>query len=168
MVGGSDDPGQHRLSRIQRCPAASSRWCGWWPDHHGRGVHGGSSPRRRTDCLATRGRRSGRGWVGAIAGSATTEYLLANRIHYQGYANAEEGLTALQSGTIDAFVLQAAARLDGAAAVLLDGRGARDGLRPCNTAAAFQPGSTLRKPFDIALLEEIKSAWKQTLFGIWE
>ena len=53
---------------------------------------------------------------------------------------------------------QAAARLDGAAAVLLDGRGARDGLRPAHwRAAAFQPGSTLRKPFDIALLEEIKS-----------
>jgi ABC-type amino acid transport substrate-binding protein len=104
--------------------------------------------------------------VGAITGSATTDYLLANRIHYQGYANAEEGLTALQSGTIDAFVYDkpllawtVLQRFSSTVEVLeMD-------FDPQYYAAAFQPGSTLRKPFDIALLEEIKSAWwKQTLF----
>jgi ABC-type amino acid transport substrate-binding protein len=104
--------------------------------------------------------------VGAIAGSATTDYLLANRIQYRGFATAEEGLAALQNDTIDAFVYDKPLL---AWTVLQRFSSTVDVLEmdfdPQYYAAAFQPGSTLKKPFDIAVLEEIKSAWwKQTLF----
>jgi len=104
--------------------------------------------------------------VGAVAGSATTEYLLANRINHRGFSNAEEGLQALQSGKIDAFVYDkpllawtVLQRFSSSVEVLeMD-------FDPQYYAAAFQPGSPLRKSFDIAVLEEIKSEWwRQTLF----
>ena len=108
----------------------------------------------------------GRVRVGAVAGSATTDYLLANRIHYRGFGNAEAGLQALQSGSIDAFVYDkpllawtVLQRFSGTVEVLeMD-------FDPQYYAAAFQPGSPLRKPFDIAVLDEIKSEWwREVLF----
>ena len=104
--------------------------------------------------------------VGAVAGSATTEYLLGNRIHYRGFGNAEEGLRALQKGSIDAFVYDkpllawtVLQRFSGTVEVLeMD-------FDPQYYAAAFQPGSPLRKRFDIAVLEDIKSEWwREVLF----
>ena len=104
--------------------------------------------------------------VGAIAGSATTDYLLSSRIQFRGFTNAEEGLTALQAGAIDAFVYDKPLL---AWTVLQRFSSSIDVLEmdfdPQYYAVAFQPGSTLRKPFDIAVLEEIKSDWwRQTLF----
>jgi polar amino acid transport system substrate-binding protein len=108
----------------------------------------------------------GRVRVGAVAGSATTEYLLANRIRFRGFTTPEEGLTALQTGAIDAFVYDKPLL---AWTVLQRFASTVDVLEldfdPQYYAAAFQPESKLRKPFDIAVLEEIKSVWwKQTLF----
>jgi len=104
--------------------------------------------------------------VGAVAGSATTEYLLANRIHFRGFNTAEEGLAALQKGTIDAFVYDKPLL---AWTVLQHFSSTIDVLGmdfdPQYYAVAFQPESKLRKPFDIAVLEEINGDWwKETLF----
>jgi polar amino acid transport system substrate-binding protein len=108
----------------------------------------------------------GRVRVGAVTGSATTDYLSVNRIHYRGYKTPEDGVAALQSGTIDAFVYDkpllawlVLQRYSSTIEVLeID-------FDPQYYAAAFQPDSKLRKRFDIAVLEEIKGDWwKQTLF----
>src|SRR5262245_3972433 len=42
--------------------------------------------------------------VGAVAGSATVDYLRRERISFRGFADAQEGLRTLDAGGIDAFV----------------------------------------------------------------
>jgi polar amino acid transport system substrate-binding protein len=104
--------------------------------------------------------------VGAVTGSATVDYLDGNRIRYRGYRTPEDGLTALQAGTIDAFVYD---RPLLAWTVLQQFPTSINLLEadfdPQSYAVAFPADSELREPFNVAMLEAIRSEWwKQTLF----
>lgn len=104
--------------------------------------------------------------VGTPAGSATVEYLDRQRISQRGFAGPQEGLKALQAGTIDAFVY------DKPLLTWLVLRDFSSTLRVLditfdnqNYAIAFPKGSPLRQLLDPPLLEETESDWwHQTLF----
>lgn len=104
--------------------------------------------------------------VGAPAGTAALGYLDHQRISYRGFAGPEEGLKALQSGTIDAFVY------DKPLLTWLVLRDFSMTLRVLditfdsqNYAIALPKGSPLRPLLDTSLLDEIESErWQQTLF----
>jgi polar amino acid transport system substrate-binding protein len=104
--------------------------------------------------------------VGAVAGTATVDYLERERISYRGFADAHDGLAIMQSGGIDAFVydkplltwvvlqdFSASARvLD----VTFDSQ---------NYGIALPMNSPLRHPLNLALLDAVESDWWQkTLF----
>jgi polar amino acid transport system substrate-binding protein len=105
--------------------------------------------------------------VAAIAGTETIEYLGHQHISYQGFADAEAGLLALQNGRVDAFVYDEPLllwlvneRFSGSLQVL----GAT--FDPQVYAIALPRGSELRMPIDIALLDAIRSEWfRETLFA---
>jgi ABC-type amino acid transport substrate-binding protein len=104
--------------------------------------------------------------VGAVAGSATINYLNSQRIRYRPFATPLEGLRALEEGTIDAFVYDRpllaymATRQFSASVEVLDVTFDRQSY-----GIAMPTGSRLRKKIDVALLEEIQSDWwKQALF----
>ena len=110
---------------------------------------------------------AGAGWRHRRLGD--NGYLLANRIHYQGYANAEEGLTALQSGTIDAFVYDkpllawtVLQRFSSTVEVLEMDFDPPIMQRRSSPAARFGSRSISR------CSRRSRAWWKQTLFGIWE
>jgi ABC-type amino acid transport substrate-binding protein len=98
--------------------------------------------------------------VGAVSGTATVDYLKRERIPFRGYASAQDGLGALQSGTIDAFVY------DRPLLQWLVRQGSQDAVQVLdvtlgneNYAIALPTGSKLRIPIDVAMLDEIRSDW---------
>jgi ABC-type amino acid transport substrate-binding protein len=98
--------------------------------------------------------------VAAIAGTETTEYLSREHIPYQVFADAETGLSALQKGRVDAMVYDRPLlvwlvneRFSGSLQVL-DAT-----FDPQVYAIALPPGSQLRMPIDLALLDVIRSDW---------
>jgi len=104
--------------------------------------------------------------VGAVAGSATVDYLRRERISFRGFADAQEGLKALDAGGIDAFVYDkplltwlVLQNFSGSARVL-DATFDRQ-----NYGFALPTSSPLRQELNLALLEAIESDWwDQTLF----
>jgi ABC-type amino acid transport substrate-binding protein len=104
--------------------------------------------------------------VGTPAGSAAVEYLDRQRISHRGFAGPQEGLKALQAGTIDAFVY------DKPLLTWLVLRDFSSTLRVLditfdnqNYAIALPKGSPLRQLLDPPLLEETESdRWHQTPF----
>ncbi|MCK0198153.1 transporter substrate-binding domain-containing protein [Ancylobacter sp. 6x-1] len=104
--------------------------------------------------------------VGAVNGSATVEYLTAERIRFQGFATAQDGLKAMQDKRIDAFVYDKPLL---AWIVLQQFSTSADMLDvvfdPQNYGIALPLGSPLRRDVDIALLDATHSDWwKTTLF----
>jgi polar amino acid transport system substrate-binding protein len=104
--------------------------------------------------------------VGALAGSSTVDYLDRQRISHHAFPSAQDGLKALQAGTIHAFVYDkplltwmvlhdfstTLRMLD----LVLDTQ---------NYAIVLPKGSPLRAILEAPLLEEIESDWwQQTLF----
>jgi ABC-type amino acid transport substrate-binding protein len=104
--------------------------------------------------------------VGALTGSSAVDYLDRQRISHRGFASTQDGLTALQAGTIDAFVYDkpiltwtvlhdfstTLRMLD----LVLDTQ---------NYAIVLPKGSPLRNVLNAPLLEETESDWwQQTLF----
>ncbi|MCJ2185291.1 transporter substrate-binding domain-containing protein [Novosphingobium beihaiensis] len=103
--------------------------------------------------------------VGSIGGTASDEWLRQERIAFTGYPSVEAGLKALQDGEIDAFVydeplLRYMLRQSRARDVeLLPGTFGRQ-----DYGIAFQQGSPLREPVDVALLRYIRSsAWREAV-----
>ena len=100
--------------------------------------------------------------VGAIGGTETTEYLGHEHIAYKVFANAEAGLLALQKGQIDALVYDRPLLLwlvnerFSSSLRVLDGT-----FDPQAYAIALPPGSELRMPINLALLDAIESEWWQ-------
>jgi ABC-type amino acid transport substrate-binding protein len=104
--------------------------------------------------------------VGAVAGTATVEYLEREKMSYRGFVDAQEGLTILQSGEIDAFVYDkplltwiVLQNFSGSVRVLdvtFDSQ---------SYAIALPLNSPWRQPLNLALLDAIESNWWQkTLF----
>jgi ABC-type amino acid transport substrate-binding protein len=104
--------------------------------------------------------------VGALAGSSTVDYLDRQRMSHRGFANAQDGLTALQAGAIDAFVydkplliwivLHDFSTTLRVLDIVLDTQ---------NYAIALPKGSPLGSMLNAPLLEETESDWwQQTLF----
>src|SRR5262245_27659981 len=104
--------------------------------------------------------------VGAVAGTATVDYLERERISYRGFAGAQDGLMILQSGGIDAFVYDrplltwiVLQNFSGSVRVLdvtFDSQ---------NYGIALPMNSPLRQPLNLALLDAVESDWWQkTLF----
>jgi polar amino acid transport system substrate-binding protein len=104
--------------------------------------------------------------VGALAGSSTVDYLDRQRISHRSFSGVPDGLTALQTGDIDAFVYDkplltwivlhdfstTLRMLD----IVLDTQ---------NYAIALPKRSPLRAILNVPLLEETESDWwQQTLF----
>jgi len=105
--------------------------------------------------------------VAAIAGTETTEYLDREHIPYRAFADAEAGLSAVQSGQIDAFVydrpllLWLVNRRFSGALQVLDAT-----FDPQEYAIALPQGSKLRISINLALLDAIRSDWwRETLLG---
>jgi polar amino acid transport system substrate-binding protein len=104
--------------------------------------------------------------VGAVAGSATVDYLDRHRISHRSFATPEEVLTALQRGTLDAFVY------DKPLLTWIVLRDYSTTLRVLdivfdsqNYAIALPKGSPLRQMINGPLLEEIETDWwEKTLF----
>ena len=104
--------------------------------------------------------------VGAVAGSATVDYLRRERIAYRGFADANEGLKMLQAGGIDAFVYDKPLLTW---LVLQDFSGSARVLDVTfdrqNYGIALPLGSPLRQEVNLAVLEAVESEWwEQTLF----
>ena len=104
--------------------------------------------------------------VGAIAGTSTEEALNRIRVNARLYPTPSEGLLALRRGQIDAFVydrplLAWIVNRDFRSSVqLLDAS-----FDPQNYAFALPPGSPLRKPLNVAILNTVQSRWwDETLF----
>jgi polar amino acid transport system substrate-binding protein len=104
--------------------------------------------------------------VGAVAGSATVDYLHRQRIAHSSFVTPEEALQALQRGMLDAFVY------DKPLLTWIVVRDFSATLRVLdivfdsqNYAIALPKGSPLRAVINGPLLEEIESDWWQkTLF----
>ena len=104
--------------------------------------------------------------VGAIAGTETIEYLNRELIAHRAFVDPELGLSALQSGEIDALVY------DRPLLLWLVGKHFSGTLRvlittfdPQSYAIALPHGSDLRTPINWALLDAIRSDWwRETLF----
>ena len=105
--------------------------------------------------------------VGALAGSATLNYLDRERIPYRTFATAREALSALQAGTLDALVYDKPVLVW----MVLQDFSAK--LRVLDVVLAHEnyaialpkDGSPLQRPLNAALLEETESDWWQrTLF----
>jgi polar amino acid transport system substrate-binding protein len=98
--------------------------------------------------------------VGTVKDTAADGTLLKMRIKHRGYATANEGLSALRRGAIDAFVFDKALlawtiRQNYSSAVqLLDTT-----FDPQNYAFVLPNGSPLRKPVTVALLTATQSGW---------
>jgi len=104
--------------------------------------------------------------VGAVAGTATLDYLQRERITYSGFNDAQEGLKMLVAGGIDAFVY------DRPLLTWLTRQHFSTTVRVLdvtfdsqNYAIALPPDSPLRHMIDLALLDAIESGWwEQTVF----
>jgi polar amino acid transport system substrate-binding protein len=104
--------------------------------------------------------------VGAVVGTAAVDDLSRQRIAHRGFAGPQEGLQALQAGSIDAFVydkplltwlvLQDHATTLRMLDIAFDNQ---------NYAVALPKGSPLRDALEVPLLEETEGEWwQQTLF----
>jgi len=104
--------------------------------------------------------------VGAPAGSTSADYLDHQRIPHSGFSGPQDGLKALEAGTIDAFVYDKP---------LLTWLILRDFSRTLrvldvtfdrqNYAIALPKGSSLAQKLNLPLLEQTESDWwQQTLF----
>jgi ABC-type amino acid transport substrate-binding protein len=104
--------------------------------------------------------------VGAVAGSATIDYLRRERMSHRDFPDALGGLKRLEAGEIDAFVY------DKPLLTWLVLQNFASSLRvldvtfdPQNYAIALPPGSPLSEKVNLALLETVESEWwQQTLF----
>ena len=98
--------------------------------------------------------------VGALANSSTEVYLAGTHVRHRGYQSVQDGLDALRSGQIDAFVydrplLAWLIRRDyGASLRVLDMSFDRQ-----NYAIALPKASPLREPLDLAMLQILESDW---------
>lgn len=98
--------------------------------------------------------------VGAVKGSSTEEALARIRVTFTPFANARDGLQALRSRQIEAFVYDRPlmawiASQDFRSSVqLLDAT-----FDPQNYAFALPGGSPLRKPLNVAILHAVQSRW---------
>lgn len=104
--------------------------------------------------------------VGALAGSATTGFLDAERIKHRDFNTVQDGLRALTSGALDAFVYDkpllawtVEQQFSGSVRVL-------DGVfEPQSYAMAMPLNSSYRRTIDVAILQAIHDEkWKQILF----
>lgn len=104
--------------------------------------------------------------VGNVSNSSTAAYLDSTHVRHKGFASVQEGLDALRSGKIDAFVH------DRPLLSWLVEQNYPTSLKVLDAtfdtqqyAMALPAGSPLRKPIDIALLQTIESDWwKQAVF----
>ncbi len=104
--------------------------------------------------------------VGAVAGSATIGFLDGTRIKHRDFDKVQDGLNALEAGSIDAFVYDkpllgwiATQQYSGRVEVL------DVVFDPQSYGIAMPTGSPYRKALDVAILETIRDPqWKQTLF----
>lgn len=105
--------------------------------------------------------------VGAIAGTTTVDYLDRERIAHRSFASAQQGLTALQAGAIDAFVY------DKPLLTWLVLQDFSTTLRVLDIVFEHQNyaialptnGGPLQRVINVPLLEETESDWwDQTLF----
>jgi polar amino acid transport system substrate-binding protein len=98
--------------------------------------------------------------VGAIPGSAGEGYLIRRHITHRSYANPNDGLRAVQSDQIDAFVhdrpiMSWIILQDFASTVrILDASFAEQ-----NYAVAFPKGSALRSSVDLGILKSVEEDW---------
>lgn len=104
--------------------------------------------------------------VGAVAGSATVEYLDQQRIRYRAFETPQDGLKAMEEKRIDAFVYDKPLL---AWIVLQHFSSSAEMLElvfePQNYGVALPLGSALRRDLDVAILDVTRSDWwKQTLF----
>jgi len=104
--------------------------------------------------------------VGAMAGTSTEDTLIRQRINYRKFATVEDGLNALRTRKLDAFVydkpLLAWAIQQGfsSSIELVDAT-----FDPQEYAFALPRNSPLRKALDVAILDAIHSAWwEQAIF----
>jgi ABC-type amino acid transport substrate-binding protein len=104
--------------------------------------------------------------VGTIAGSATVGFLDGRRVRHRNFAQLADGLKALESGSIDAFVYDkpllawTIQQQFSSTLQILD-----VDFEPQSYGMALPPSSTYRKAIDIALLETVRGPeWRQTLF----
>jgi polar amino acid transport system substrate-binding protein len=104
--------------------------------------------------------------VGAVANSATTDYLTRQQLSFRAFSDPQSGLSALSRGAIDAFVhdkplLTWTVRKDFSASV----RVVDTSFSSESYAIVLPKGSTLRPMLDLAVLDQIESDWwRQTLF----
>ncbi|MDK1373299.1 MULTISPECIES: transporter substrate-binding domain-containing protein [unclassified Sinorhizobium] len=105
--------------------------------------------------------------VGALAGSATLDFLVRERIGYRNFDRVEDGLNMLSSGSIDAFVYDKPLLAWLVAQKFSNSVGVLDvTFEPQSYGIAMPTGSRYRNATDVALLEAIRSEkWKQTLFS---
>jgi len=104
--------------------------------------------------------------VGDLAHSSTVGYLDQHRIHHRDYASLDDGLKALDGGTIDAFVY------DRPLLVWSIDQKYASTLQVLDTsfdhqdyAVALASGSALREPLNVTMLSIMESDWwKQALF----
>lgn len=104
--------------------------------------------------------------VGAVASSATTDYLGRQRLSFRTYPDIQAGLSALQGGEIDAFVhdkplLTWMVRNDFSSSV----RVVDTSFGSESYAIVLPRSSALRPMLDLAVLDQVESDWwQQTLF----
>ena len=104
--------------------------------------------------------------VGAVANSATTDYLAREQLPYQTFADIQAGLSAVSHGEIDAFVhdkplLAWMVRKDSSNSV----RMVDTSFSSESYAIVLPKDSALRPMLDAAVLDQIESEWwQQTLF----
>jgi ABC-type amino acid transport substrate-binding protein len=103
--------------------------------------------------------------VGAVAGTATTDYLTANRIRHRAFTTPQDGLKELEAGRLDAFVYDKPLLAWIVQQQFSSSVEVTDiDFDPQYYAVAFPIGSKLRYPFNISMLKEVKGEWwKQTL-----
>jgi polar amino acid transport system substrate-binding protein len=104
--------------------------------------------------------------VGAVASSATTEYLTRQQLSFRAFPDTQSGLSALRRGEIDAFVhdkplLAWTVRNHFSASI----RVVDTSFSSERYAIVLPRGSALRPMLDLAMLDQIESDWwQQTLF----
>ena len=104
--------------------------------------------------------------VGAVAGSATLGFLDAERIRHRNFGSAEEGLRALQAGSIDTFVYDKPLLAWTVARQFSPNVEVLDLVFDRQSYGLVMPtGRPYREAIDVAMLEIIRDEWwKQTLF----
>jgi polar amino acid transport system substrate-binding protein len=104
--------------------------------------------------------------VGAVANSATTDYLTREQLPFRTFADVQAGLSAVNHGEIDAFVhdrplLTWMVRKDFSSSV----RMVDTSFSSESYAIVLPKGSAMRPTLDAAVLDQIESDWwQQTLF----